>query len=72
MSWLFLQKALWAVLEALSIAAFVALWVWAHYAQVRSREAQKDHKADIQLSALPNFALNPNLPDIQTLFDGKK
>jgi uncharacterized protein (DUF1501 family) len=25
----------------------------------------------LQLSALPNFALNPNLPDIQTLFDSK-
>jgi uncharacterized protein (DUF1501 family) len=25
----------------------------------------------LQLSALPNFALNPNLPDIQTLFDNK-
>ena len=24
-----------------------------------------------QLSVLPNFALNPNLPDIQTLFDNK-
>ena len=25
----------------------------------------------LQLSAMPNFALNPNLPDIQTLFDNK-
>jgi len=25
----------------------------------------------LQLSALPNFALNPNLPEIQTLFDNK-
>jgi uncharacterized protein (DUF1501 family) len=25
----------------------------------------------LQLSALPNFALNPNLPDIQTLFDNR-
>ena len=25
----------------------------------------------LQLRALPNFALNPNLPDIQTLFDNK-
>jgi len=37
----------------------------------RSAAAGDSQSQLLQLSALPNFALNPNLPDIQTLFDNK-
>jgi uncharacterized protein (DUF1501 family) len=43
---------------------------YANYATVRGPLAIPQSQL-LQLSALPNFALNPNLPDIQTLFDNK-
>jgi uncharacterized protein (DUF1501 family) len=46
---------------------------YANYAKIRGPLAipQTGTGALLQLSAMPNFALNPNLPDIQTLFDNK-
>jgi uncharacterized protein (DUF1501 family) len=41
-----------------------------NYATVRGPLAIPQNQL-LQLSAMPNFALNPNLPDIQTLFDNK-
>jgi uncharacterized protein (DUF1501 family) len=41
-----------------------------NYAAVRGPLAIPQSQL-LQLSAMPNFALNPNLPDIQTLFDNK-
>ncbi|MGD0797706.1 MAG: DUF1501 domain-containing protein [Acidobacteriaceae bacterium] len=43
---------------------------YANYAKIRGPLAITQSEL-LQLSALPNFALNPNLPDIQTLFDNK-
>ncbi len=43
---------------------------YANYSSVRGPLAIPQSQL-LQLSALPNFALNPNLPDIQTLFDSK-
>jgi uncharacterized protein (DUF1501 family) len=44
---------------------------YANYVKIRGPLAipQTGAGALLQLSAMPNFALNPNLPDIQTLFD---
>ena len=41
-----------------------------NYATIRGPLAIAQNQL-LQLSVLPNFALNPNLPDIQTLFDNK-
>jgi uncharacterized protein (DUF1501 family) len=41
-----------------------------NYATIRGPLAIPQNQL-LQLSAMPNFALNPNLPDIQTLFDNK-
>jgi uncharacterized protein (DUF1501 family) len=41
-----------------------------NYATVRGPLAIAQNQL-LQLAAMPNFALNPNLPDIQTLFDNK-
>jgi uncharacterized protein (DUF1501 family) len=41
-----------------------------NYATIRGPVAIAQNNL-LQLSAAPNFALNPNLPDIQTLFDNK-
>ena len=41
---------------------------YANYATIRGPLAIPQSQL-LQLSAMPNFALNPNLPDIQTLFD---
>jgi uncharacterized protein (DUF1501 family) len=43
---------------------------YANYATIRGPLAIAQSQL-LQLSAMPNFALNPNLPDIQTLFDNK-
>jgi len=43
---------------------------YANYASIRGPLAIPQAQL-LQLSAMPNFALNPNLPDIQTLFDNK-
>jgi len=43
---------------------------YANYSTIRGPLAIPQSQL-LQLSALPNFALNPNLPDIQTLFDSK-
>lgn len=43
---------------------------YANYSSVRGPLAIPQNQL-LQLSALPNFALNPNLPDIQSLFDNK-
>jgi uncharacterized protein (DUF1501 family) len=43
---------------------------YANYSSIRGPLAIPQSQL-LQLSALPNFALNPNLPDIQTLFDSK-
>jgi uncharacterized protein (DUF1501 family) len=43
---------------------------YSNYAKVRGPLAIPQSQL-LQLGALPNFALNPNLPDIQTLFDNK-
>ena len=43
---------------------------YSNYATIRGPLAIPQSQL-LQLSALPNFALNPNLPDIQTLFDNK-
>jgi uncharacterized protein (DUF1501 family) len=43
---------------------------YSNYATVRGPLAIPQSQL-LQLSAMPNFALNPNLPDIQTLFDNK-
>jgi uncharacterized protein (DUF1501 family) len=43
---------------------------YANYAKIRGPLAIAQGQV-LQLSTLPNFALNPNLPDIQTLFDNK-
>jgi uncharacterized protein (DUF1501 family) len=43
---------------------------YSNYASIRGPLAIPQNQL-LQLSALPNFALNPNLPDIQTLFDNK-
>src|ERR1035438_950671 len=42
----------------------------ANYSTIRGPLAIPQRQL-LQLSALPNFALNPNLPDIQTLFDNR-
>lgn len=41
---------------------------YANYSTIRGPLAIPQSQL-LQLSAMPNFALNPNLPDIQTLFD---
>src|ERR1700749_1379337 len=41
---------------------------YANYATIRGPLAIPQNQL-LQLSAMPNFALNPNLPDIQTLFN---
>jgi uncharacterized protein (DUF1501 family) len=43
---------------------------YANYATVRGPLAIPQNQL-LQLGSLPNFALNPNLPDIQTLFNNK-
>jgi uncharacterized protein (DUF1501 family) len=43
---------------------------YANYSKIRGPLAIPQSQL-LQLSAMPNFALNPNLPDIQTLFDNK-
>ena len=43
---------------------------YANYSTIRGPLAIPQAQL-LQLSAMPNFALNPNLPDIQTLFDNK-
>jgi uncharacterized protein (DUF1501 family) len=43
---------------------------YANYSSIRGPLAISQGQL-LQLSAMPNFALNPNLPDIQTLFDNK-
>jgi uncharacterized protein (DUF1501 family) len=43
---------------------------YSNYATVRGPLAIPQSQL-LQLSAMPTFALNPNLPDIQTLFDNK-
>src|ERR1700683_5521185 len=43
---------------------------YANYSTIRGPLAIAQSQL-LQLSTMPNFALNPNLPDIQTLFDNK-
>src|ERR1700722_12472413 len=43
---------------------------YANYSSIRGPLAIPQSQL-LQLAAAPNFALNPNLPDIQTLFDNK-